>query len=174
VTPSFVDRLAVLESWQRFPPPANPVADPDAKRRYEMRANVGERLRGDLAGAIEQKRDSARAISIKTLLNNMSPEAVPATLRSEIAALFLELPTGQQAELLNSQWKKIAGPKIIPALRRIDDSAPQTPYSKPPLLAPAVERLSDLEPNKTRTLILDEMNRLAQGLPFRRWTYFPM
>jgi hypothetical protein len=173
VTPSFVDTLAVLESWQRFPPPANPVADPDAKRRYEMRTNVGERLRGDLAGVIEQKRDSAKAISIKTLLDNMSPEAVPAKMRSEIAALSPELPTGQQSELLNSQWKKIAGPEMIPALRRIYASAPQAPYPEPPLLARAVERLYELDPNQTRRLILDEMSRLAPRLPLRTLAILP-
>src|ERR1017187_7451844 len=93
------------------------------------------------AGAVETKKHSAKAISMKTLLDNMPPEAAPATLRSEIAHLFLELPSGQQSELLGSQWEKIAGPEMIPVLRRIYDAAPETDGPARPIVATAVERL---------------------------------
>jgi hypothetical protein len=96
VTPVFLETLAALEAWQRIPRSQTPGSDPDAQRRYEVRASIAGQLRSGLAGVVEQKRDSAKAISMKTLLDNMPPEAVPATLRSEIAHVFLELPTGQQ------------------------------------------------------------------------------
>jgi hypothetical protein len=173
VTPLFLETLAALESWQRFPPPVNPASDPDARRRFEARASITEQLRAELAGVIEQKHDSARAISIKTLLDNMPAETVPAGLRSEIAALFPELPSGQQSDLLNSQWKKISGPEMIPALRPIYDTAPQTIYAAPPGVATAVERLYELDPGQARTLLLDEMNRAFPRLPFRTLAMLP-
>jgi hypothetical protein len=173
VTPVFLDTLAAFEAWQRVPRPANPAADSDARRRYEARASIAEQLRGELAGVIDKKQDSAKAISIKTLLDNMAPETVPAGLRSEMATLFPELPAGQQSELLDSQWKKIAGPEMVPALRRIYDTAPQTSYPPPPLLAIAVERLYELDPNRTRMLLLDEMSRPVPRLPFRTLAMLP-
>jgi len=173
VTPVFLDTLATLESWLRIPPTANPASDADARRRYETRARIAERLRGELAGAIEGKRDRAKAISIKTLLDNMPPGTVPARLRSEIAGLFSELPAGLQSELLHSQWKEIAGPEMIPVLRRIYDAAPQTIHPSPPLVAAAVERLYELDPHQTRTLLLDEMNRPFPRLPFRTLALLP-
>jgi hypothetical protein len=172
VTPLFLDTMAALEASQRFPVPANPTADPDARRR-EARTSVVERLRGELAGVIDQKQGSAKAVSIKALLDNMAPDTVPARLRSEIAALFLDLPVAQQSELLHSQWKKIAGPEMIPALRQIYDTTPQTIYQAPSIAATAVERLYELDPPQTRILLLDEISRRAPRLPFHTLAMLP-
>ena len=60
VTPVFLDTLAAFEAWQRVPRPANPAADSDARRRYEARASIAEQLRGELAGVIDKKQDSAK------------------------------------------------------------------------------------------------------------------
>ena len=111
---------------------------------------------------------------MKTLLDNMPPEAAPATLRSEIAHLFLELPSGQQSELLGSQWEKIAGPEMIPVLQQIYDAAPETAGPARPIVATAVERLYELDPVQGRALLLDEMRRPVPRLPSIRWRFFPM
>lgn len=173
VTPEFLDTLAELESWQRYPPAADPAADPDRKRRYELRETIGESLRGELAGAIEPKRRQARAVSIKTLIDNMPEGAVPAALRSQVAVLFLELPLGKQSELLGYQWKKIAGSEMVPVLRKIYDDAPQSVYQEPPLVALALERLYELDPGGARTLILDEIGRPYPRLPYRTLALLP-
>lgn len=109
-----------------------------------------------LAAVVEQKQGAAKAISIKTLLDNMPAEGAPLKLRSEIATLFPELPASQQSELLNYQWKKIEGPEIAPVLLQIYETAPQARYPENPVLAAAVERVYELEPNRTRTLLLEE------------------
>ena len=173
VTPVFLETLAALEAWQRIPRPQNPGSDPDAQRRYETRADIAGQLRTELAGVVEQKRDGAKAISMKTLLDNMPPEAAPATLRSEIAHLFLELPSGQQSELLGSQWEKIAGPEMIPVLQRIYDAAPETAGPARPIVAAAVERLYELDPVQGRALLLDEMRRPVPRLPFGTLAILP-
>ena len=162
VTPIFLETMAALEAAPETP-----------RRRYDARARIAEQLRAELASVIEQKRASAKAISIKTLLDNLPAEAVPATLRAEIARLFQDLPAGQQSELLNGQWKKIAGAEMIPALRQIYDAAPQTIYQASPLVPIAVERWYELDPVQGRTLLLDEMSRPVPRLPFRTLAILP-
>jgi hypothetical protein len=126
-----------------------------------------------LAEVVEQKQGAAKAISIKTLLDNMSAESVPPKLRSEIAALFPELPTSQQSELLSYQWKKIDAPEMVPVLRQIYETAPQSRYPEDPLLASAVERLYELDTSRTRTLLLEEMTRPDPRLPYRTLAMLP-
>lgn len=130
-------------------------------------------MRGDLAALIERKQGSAKAISIKTLLDNLTPGTVPVKLRAEIAGLFSELTPAQQSDLLNSQWKKIAGPEMIPALRQIYEKAPQTDSPWPPLVANAVEHLYELDPDRTRTLLLEEMSRPSPRLPYGTLALLP-
>jgi hypothetical protein len=126
-----------------------------------------------LAEVVEQKQGAAKAISIKTLLDNMPAGNVPETLRSEIAALFPELPSSQQAELLDYQWKKIDAPEMIPVLRQIYETAPQSRYPENPIFASAVERLYELDTNRTRTLLLEEMKRPDPRLPYRTLAMLP-
>jgi hypothetical protein len=171
VTPVFLESLAALEARQRVPQSPNP-ADPDAQRRYEAHAVIAEQLRSELKGVVEQKRERAKAISLKTLLDS-APESAPTVSRSEIAHLFLELPSGQQSELLNSQWKKIAGPEMIPVLRQIYDAAPETTGPTPPNVATAVERLYELDPVQGRVLLLDEIRRPVPRLPFNTLAMLP-
>ena len=126
-----------------------------------------------LAEVVEQKQGAAKAISIKTLLDNMPVGSVPAKLRSEIAALFPQLPVSQQTALLNSEWKKIDGPEMIPVLRQIYETAPQSRYPENPLFAAAVERLYELDTSRTRLLLLEEIKRPDPRLPYRTLAMLP-
>jgi hypothetical protein len=173
VTPMFLETLTELEAWQRIPQSQDLRSGPGWQRRYEAHVSIAGQLRSELAEVVEQKRNSAKAISMKTLLDNMPPEAAPAALRLEIAHLFLELPSGQQSELVNSQWKKIAGPEMIPVLRQIYDAAPETAGPPRPMVATAVERLYELDPAQGRALILDEMRRPVPRLPFETLAILP-
>ena len=173
VTPMFLDALAALQAAQQVPYSAEPGADPNSRRRFDTQVKLAEQLRTDLAGVIDSKQGTAKAVSIKTLVENLPATTVPPKLRAEIGALFLDLPESQQSELLQSRWDKIAGPEMIPALRRIYETAPQSPYPPFPLLASAVERLYELDPNQTRMLLLDEISRLAPRLPYRTLAMLP-
>jgi hypothetical protein len=172
VTPVFLETLAELEAWQRVPRSQNTGRDPDAQRRYEVRVSIAEQLRSELAGVIEQKQHKAKAISMKTLLDS-APDSASAVRRSEIARLFLQLPSGQQSELLGSQWKKIAGPEMIPVLRQIYDAAAETTDPASPIVATAVERLFELDPVQGRVLLLDEIRRPVPRLPFSTLAILP-
>jgi hypothetical protein len=126
-----------------------------------------------LAEVIDKKQGSAKAISIKTLLDEMPAQRVPSKLRSEIAGLFQDLPVSQQTELLDYQWAKIDGPEMIPVLRHIYETAPQSRYPENPLFASAVERLYELDTNRTRTLLIDEMKRREVRLPYHTLAILP-
>ena len=126
-----------------------------------------------LAGVIDKKQGVAKAISIKTLLDDMPAEHVPSKLRSEISALFQDLPTAQQSELLNYRWAKIESPEMVPVLRHIYETAPQSRYPENPLIASAVERLYELDTNRTRTLLLEEMKRRDPRLPYHTLSMLP-
>ncbi len=130
-------------------------------------------LQKELAEVVGQKRDNAKAISMKTLIDYMPPEPAPSAFSAEAAHLFSKLPTDRQAELLGSQWEKIAGPEMIPVLREIYDTTPDTIYGTPPLVASAVERLFELDPAQGRTLILNEIRRPVPRLPYKTLAILP-
>jgi hypothetical protein len=126
-----------------------------------------------LADVIDEKQGAAKAISIKTLLDGLPAERVPAKMRFEIARLFPDLPKAQQSELLDSEWGKIDTPEMIPVLRDICEAAPQSRYPENPLFASAIERLYELEPGRTRTLLLEEMKRPDLRLPYHTLAILP-
>ncbi len=142
VTPTFIETLVALEAG----------SDSNARR---------QELRTELASVVERKRGDAKAISLKTLLDGVRPEAVTPNMRVEIAGVFSELSFRQQKELLTSQWKRIAGPAMIPVLVRIFENALPIPGLQQSLAPEAVRRLYEIDPARARTLILDEM-KLAQ------------
>jgi hypothetical protein len=130
-------------------------------------------LQKELSEVVGQKRESAKAISMKTLVDYMPQQPAPPVFRTETAQLFSRLPVDQQSELLNSQWNKIAGPEMIPVLREIYDATPDTIYGTPPLVASAVGRLYELDPAQGRTLILDEIRKPVPRLPFETLAILP-
>jgi hypothetical protein len=126
-----------------------------------------------LAAVVGQKQGVAQAISIKTLLDGVPAENVPTTLRSEIAGLFPLLPRSQQAELLDHEWKKIDSPEMAPVLRQIYEAAPESRYPENSIFASAVERLYELDANRTRALLLEEMKRPEPRLPYHTLAMLP-
>lgn len=174
VTPLFIQTLASMESRQKVPL-ANDLKSSEAavRRRSETSAATETQLRTELGSVVEQKRDNAKAISLKTLLDGTRPEEVPANLRAEVAGLFADLPWQQQNELLTSQWKRIAGPAMIPALLQIYENAPALPGLRQSLAPIAVRRLYELDPARARTLILDEIKLERPRLPYETLAMLP-
>jgi hypothetical protein len=145
----------------------------EAGKHWEARANIATQLRSELTQAMEKKQGRAKAVSMKTLLDSTPVNSTPPVSRDEAARLFSQLPPGQQSELLGSQWPQIAGPEMIPVLRKIYDALPDTPYPHQPLAASAVERLYQLDPVQGRAVILDEMRRPEPRLPFATLAILP-
>jgi hypothetical protein len=108
------------------------------------------------------KNDRARAITLaeaQTLVERQ-PSARLVTSRDQLAAAFLDLPVERQANLLEYQWRTVAGPAMRPVLRRLVDAPPTNPPSLPDL---ALRRLAQLAPGEARPLILREIQSPRRG-----------
>src|SRR5262245_50876989 len=105
---------AIGKSWQKFD-----------ETRQLLKIEYAERL----ASALSGKEKAARAIGLHTLLEivwNQNPSdthkqlvALVEKLAPEIIAVFDDLPLNIQTGLLEYRWKQIAGPSILPTLRKI-------------------------------------------------------
>jgi len=168
---AFLETLARLKAWTEVPVgayPADAARQPAwreaVQRRYQRQTAIQKELQSQMAVALERKRGSAKAMSLRTLLEAAAPDSIAASQRAGMAGLFFDLPTGLQSELLGYQWNRISGPAMIPVLRKIFDAVPDTIY---PVSGPAtfaLQRLYELDPAEGRSLILAEIAR-----PFPRY-----
>ena len=158
VSPSFIQALASMESGD--PGDGNPYG----RRRNDPVLDTEQQLRSELASVIGRKRGAAKAVSLNTLFTSVGFDSITEDWRAQLASVFLDLPYRQQNDLLGWQWKRIAGPAMIPVLRQVYENPPNGRFQ--PLASAAVERLYELDPARTRTLILDDMKRDKPGLPF--------
>jgi hypothetical protein len=115
-----------------------------------------------LTSAIVDKTDRARAITLAEAqaLSQRLPSAKSEASRDQLAAAFLDLPIERQTNLLAYQWRIVAGPAMLPALRRLVDAPPTNAPSLPDL---ALRRLAQLAPDEARPLILREIQNPRRG-----------
>lgn len=97
----------------------------------------------------------ARAVSLLTLLEVtwINAEEVRAwypELEAQIPDLFSTLPQTDQMRLLQGQWRRVAGPSVLPVLRVLADSAALTPEDR----AIVIQHLYELAPGEGRDRIL--------------------
>jgi len=116
-----------------------------------------------LTAAMPDKTDRARAITVletQALARQRQPSSSSAASRDRLAAQFLDLPAERQANLLEYQWGAVAGPSMVPALRRLVDAPPADFQSVPDL---ALRRLAQLAPAEARPLLLREIRHPRRG-----------
>jgi hypothetical protein len=115
-----------------------------------------------LSAAMLDKTDRARAITLAEAqaLAQRQPSAGSAASRDQLAAAFLDLPVERQTNLLEYQWRTLAGPAMLPALRRLIAAAPTDAPSAADL---ALRRLAQLAPDEARPLILREIQNPRRG-----------
>ncbi len=118
-----------------------------------------------LAASLANKQPEARAVSINTLLSSIWPSvAEPAWLHSAVDLVvrdFAALPLRTQSQLLQSRWKFLKGPAMLPILRDLYAHS-----SDRDLHTVVVRRLLELAPDEGRRIILDEIRRPGSLLPF--------
>jgi hypothetical protein len=139
-------------------------ASSDGQRRsdyWERRMTFYEQARAkyaeQLARAIPQKIGRARAISVKTLFGlNLGKWEAPAA-----ASIFNDLSLNDQRDLLACCWKRIAGPAMLPILRRIYEESSERSNEIGDLNGLALRRIYDLAPEEGRRMIIAEMRRPA-------------
>ncbi len=171
VTRGYLRTLSTLSVYLRHPElrPAQTretkgrlVAGGELTRRSDLIDAAMSVYRDILAAAILDKTDRARAITLSEAhaLAKRQPSAGSAPSRDQLAAAFLELPVERQTNLLEYQWRTLAGPAMLPALRRLIVATPTDATSVADL---ALRRLAQLAPDEARPLILREIRNPRRG-----------
>jgi hypothetical protein len=162
ITAEFLNALVGLQLSGN--PPADPPTDPDAVKAFweRRREREQELMKGILEVVVEalpRKVGSARALTLNGVL--AAPEAdqaLAARLRPALVAAWLDLPSETQSELIQSRWPLIAGPEMLPILRRILAEPPAAPQTPSGMLRDAtLERLYELDPVEGRRAILRDL-----------------
>jgi hypothetical protein len=171
VTGSYLRTLSTLSVYLQHPE-FRPAQTREAKGRLVTGGELSRRsdlidaamsdYRDILTAAMPDKTDRARAITLAEAqaLAQRQPSARSAASRDQLAAAFLDLPVERQTSLLEYQWRTIAGPAMLPALRRLVAAAPG---GAPDVADLALRRLAQLAPDEARPLILREIQHPRRG-----------
>lgn len=171
VTGSYLRTLSTLSVYLQHPE-FRPAQTRETKGRLAAGGELSRRsdlidaamsVYGDiLTAAMQDKTDRARATTLAEVQASAQrqPSATSAASQDQLAARFLDLPAERQANLLEYQWWTVAGPAMLPALRRLVD-APRIDASSVPDLA--LRRLAQLAPDEARPLILREIQNPRRG-----------
>ncbi|HKE87654.1 MAG TPA: HEAT repeat domain-containing protein [Vicinamibacterales bacterium] len=171
VTGSYLRTLSTLSVYLQHPElrPAQTremkgrlVTGGELSRRSDL-IDAAQSVYGDiLTAAMQDKTDRARAITLAEMqaLAQRQPSAASAASQDQLAARFLDLPAQRQANLLEYQWRVVAGSAMLPALRRLVDAPPTDAPSVPDL---ALRRLAQMAPDEARPLILREIRNPRRG-----------
>ena len=173
ITRSYLQTVALVSLYARRPEFRIPqtrdtkgrlVAPPgDRTRHADLLREAEARYTEILVAALPDKTDRARATTLSTLLElsqqpaptgASSRVALPDTVRSQLTATFRALPPERQRTLLEHQWQSLAGPEMVPVLRRIVEGQGS---ASAPLGDLALRRLYELSPEQGRSLILREI-----------------
>ena len=160
VTVMFLDTLALLRAWLDRPTEVGPIGPATFQERRAARAAALDGYAAHLADRVEHKTGVARATSVATLMEigwsferrEEPPVAAPwyARIAPLVPEVFADMPPETQSGLLGYRWRKLAGPAMLPAVRRIVED----PDAKPELRATALQRIGELDPDEARTRIL--------------------
>lgn len=124
-----------------------------------------------LIAALSIKRGKALSISLSTAVNEAwSSEALPKEttdkLVSQLISMFDQLPLNEQNTLLTYRWDKIAGPAMLPLLKRYAERYQDFPemrdshaYDSRQLSASALRHWYELDPAGARPAIIKELSR---------------
>ena len=158
---AFYERLTEpMPRWQEGDAEATRVFRAEVERRRAMYAEINAGYTKRLAAALATKTPAARALTLQTLFSAL-PDA-DAALRGALIASFGELPAESQRSLLLSSWGRLAGPEMLPVLRRVCDSLPDADVETRGVV---LSRLIELSPEEGRERVLAELRRPALRIP---------
>ena len=171
ITRDFMDVLVDLQvgadpAWD---PPVGPT-DPEALNQFwqRRRAHTDLLLKAEMervVAALPRKVGSARALTLDGLLTAAgSDQAIVAAVRPALIAAWNDLPGETQRELIQYRWSLIAGPEMLPILRRLAAEPPPPARSNLSEARNAVlKHLHELDPAAGRESILrDALDPRAQ------------
>jgi len=154
ITDDYLNTLVRLEVNSQ-----EPAATTAANTAILMKAAVDR-----IVAALPNKVGGARAQTLTGLLiSGGTDPAMARTFRSALIAEWADLPVDTQRDLILNRWQLIAGPDMLPVLRRIVDEPP-TPNRTVIAMTreAALKHILELDPAEGRALTLGEvMNRNA-------------
>lgn len=124
-----------------------------------------------LIAAMTAKRGNALSISLSTAVNEAwndldVPKQTTDKLVEQMVSMFDQLPLEAQNALLTYRWDKIAGPSMLPILRRYAQAYRDYPemrevnaYNSLQLSASALQHWYELDPAEARPAIIREITR---------------
>jgi hypothetical protein len=170
-----LDVLAWLRIWldrEARPPPDETATGYEA--RFLARRTVSDGYAARLAEHVECKTSAARAESVAALMEvawgaqGRREAFTPpwyARVAQRMPEVFADLRPEKQRQLLDHRWRRLAGPAMLPVVRRLAAA----PDADPELRATALRRLVELAPEEARLRILDAIR--APGPPLGYGAY---
>ena len=168
VTRSYLRTLSILSVYLRQPGLRPPQTD-EAKGRLNPGGELVRRpeiIQGEiehnvrlLEAALPLKTGAARAVSMaehSDIVRTTAVGGAAAAARKGLIAAFSELPAERQETLLRFQWRSIADPSLVPALRQLSSGSNQ-------FADLALRRLYQLAPGEGRARIIEVIRRPYSG-----------
>jgi hypothetical protein len=172
ITSEFLSTLVNLQvsadpAWDF---PSADEADPEAAAKFweRRRAHTQALLKAELEkamAALPRKAGGARALTLNGLLMAGGwDQTIAQTLRPALIAAWADLPLDAQRELIQSRWPLIAGPEMLPILRRMVAEPPPSSRTYAAMVRDAaLKHIQELDPAVGRALILrDALDSKAQ------------
>jgi hypothetical protein len=162
ISPVFVETMATLMTLEE-------QGETDF---YERQSEARKEINNELFSLLAEKKGPARIAAISTLVNEslMNPgiegSAQGAQVLRLAAEVFDQLSSQAQSTLLSSRWADVAGPAMVPVLRRCAEA--ESTVSCGTLQGDLlVTRLNQLSPDDAREVILADIQRDNPRFPSR-------
>ncbi|HXI42725.1 MAG TPA: hypothetical protein VNH83_22275, partial [Bryobacteraceae bacterium] len=169
ITNEFLGALVNLQvsadpAWD--PPSTEPVHAEEAQAFWDRRqAHTQELMKTEIqtvVAALSRKTASARALTLNGLLTAGGGEQTTAqAIRPALIAAWTDLPSETQRDLIQYRWTLIAGPEMLPILRRIVAEPPPVARTELAMMRDAaLKHIYELDPAAGREVILRDLQNV--------------
>lgn len=147
-------------------PEAEQAAEAYWRRRQFHEQEILKTESKKVLAALPHKVGPARPLSaVGVLISEADDPAFVRAVRPILLATWNDLPEGDQQELIESQWRLLAGPDMLPILLRMVSGPPPEPNPYGATIhEAALQRILELDPATARPLIRRELGR-SRGNP---------
>jgi hypothetical protein len=167
ITQDFLHTLTKMQinAHSAWDPPTYDPAHPNVSQEYWRKRQAHERelmqaAVAATAAALPQKTGRARALTVQALAesSDLLNAATSSQMRTQLIAVWADLPERTKLELIQYRWALIAGPEVLPVLKEFV-SGPAPPFRTEPAMArdAALKHIYDLSPDEGRALILRDL-----------------
>lgn len=135
------------------------------KRREAYKQALAQSEIERVVAALPRKTGRARALTLNALLmTGQNDPALARTIRPALIAAWNDLPRETRRDLIQYRWPLIAGPEMLPILRRVMEDQPPSARTESAFTRDAaLKHIYELDPVAGRALVLrDLLDRSAE------------